>query len=211
MCCTWLAENAGCKKLPKILHLGTIVQLCWAVSLQLRHVSTIGKVLKSSISSTCRSQYGELRPTNGWDRFTTLGHSSKFQRVSCLGSVTAWHASSGHPPNLAALNRERHLYSAGRPSRSALAHILVNKVFDVICVTIRLSRGWPSIERRVLRLERFALVNWNDNGARSVILLLSVWLLPNVFVTFFSCCIYLSCVLKSEYIKLSEIVFDNVL
>jgi len=33
--------------------------------------------------------------------------------------------SSGHQPNFAALNRGRHLYSAGRPSRWALAHILV--------------------------------------------------------------------------------------
>ena len=31
------------KKSPKIRHLGTITQLCWAISLQLRHVSTIGK------------------------------------------------------------------------------------------------------------------------------------------------------------------------
>jgi len=29
-------------------------------------------------------------------------------------------------PNFAALNRGRHLYSAGRPSRWALAHILVS-------------------------------------------------------------------------------------
>jgi len=32
---------------------------------------------------------------------------------------------SGHRPNFAALNRGRHLYSAGRPSCWALAHILV--------------------------------------------------------------------------------------
>jgi len=31
----------------------------------------------------------------------------------------------GHQPNFAALNRGHHLYSAGRPSRWALAHILV--------------------------------------------------------------------------------------
>jgi len=31
--------------------------------------------------------------------------------------------SSGRQPNFAALNRGRHLYSAGRPSRWALAHI----------------------------------------------------------------------------------------
>jgi len=49
----------------------------------------------------------------------------KFQRLSRLGSVSAWHSSSGRQPNFAALNREHHLYSAGRPSRWALAHILV--------------------------------------------------------------------------------------
>jgi len=27
-CCTQLAENTGCKKLPKIRHLDTIAQLC---------------------------------------------------------------------------------------------------------------------------------------------------------------------------------------
>jgi len=42
------------------------------------------KVVKQHIlhiSSLC----GELRPTNGWDRFFSLGQPSKFQRVSCLG------------------------------------------------------------------------------------------------------------------------------
>jgi len=35
--------------------------------------------------------------------------------------------SSGRQPNSAALNRGRHLHSVGRPSRWALAHILVRK------------------------------------------------------------------------------------
>jgi len=43
-----------------------------------------------------------------------------------LGSVTAWHSGSGHQPNFAVLNRGRRLYLAGRPSRWALAHILVS-------------------------------------------------------------------------------------
>ena len=37
------------------------------------------------------SQYGELRPTSGWDRLTSLGYPCKFQLVSRLGSVTVWH------------------------------------------------------------------------------------------------------------------------
>ena len=71
-------------------------------------------------------QYGELRPTNGWDLFGSLGHPCKFQRVWRLGSVTGQHSISGCQPNFASLNRGRYLYSAGWPSRWALAHILVS-------------------------------------------------------------------------------------
>ena len=52
-CCKRLAENTGRKKVAKSRHLGTIAQLCRAISSQLRHVSTIGKNLSSNnISST---------------------------------------------------------------------------------------------------------------------------------------------------------------
>ena len=44
---------------------------------------------------------------------------------SPIGSVTARHSSSGREPNFAALSIGHHLYSAGLPSRWALAHILV--------------------------------------------------------------------------------------
>jgi len=44
---------------------------------------------------------------------------------SPIDSVTARRSSSGREPNVAALRTGRHLYSAGRPSRWALAHILV--------------------------------------------------------------------------------------
>jgi len=36
-------------------------------------------------------QYDKLRPTSGWDRSDSLGQPCKFQRLSCLGSVTARH------------------------------------------------------------------------------------------------------------------------
>jgi len=53
-CCARLAENTGRKKAPESRHLGTIPQLCRAISSQLRHLSTIGKkLLSSNISSTC--------------------------------------------------------------------------------------------------------------------------------------------------------------
>jgi len=54
--------------------------------------------------------------------------------LSYISIVTARHSSSGREPNFAAWSTWRHLYSAGRPSRWALAHILV-----VIVVVISLE------------------------------------------------------------------------
>jgi len=59
-----------------------------------------------------------------------------FLNSTTTGSVIARHLSSGREPNFAALRTGRHLYSAGRPSRWALAHILV--VFHFIrCPNVR--------------------------------------------------------------------------
>jgi len=49
---------------------------------------------------------------------------------SYTGSITARQSSSGRQPNFAALNRGRNLYSAGWPSRWALAHILVSNTMQ---------------------------------------------------------------------------------
>jgi len=101
-----------------------------AMSLQLRHVLTIGKKLvKQQYLLQMSSQYGKLQPISGWDLLASLGHPSKFQRVSRLGGVTAWQSSSGRQPNVASLNRGRHLYLTGRPQRWASAHILVLNSF----------------------------------------------------------------------------------
>jgi len=55
-----LAANAGPKKVAKNRHLSTIAQLCPAISLQLRHVSTIGKKLvKQQYLPYMSPQYGE--------------------------------------------------------------------------------------------------------------------------------------------------------
>jgi len=87
-----IAENTGRKKVAKNRHLGTIAQLCRAISSQLRHISTIRKkVVKQQYVLHMSPQYGELRPTSGWDRLTCLGYPCKFQLVSRLGSVTARH------------------------------------------------------------------------------------------------------------------------
>jgi len=59
--CVRLAGNAEHKKSPKTHHLGTIAQLFPAISLQLRHISTIRKKLvKQQYLLHMSPQYGEL-------------------------------------------------------------------------------------------------------------------------------------------------------
>ena len=115
----WNAPHAArwkCRtqKLTKNRHLGTIPQLCRAISSQLRHISTIGKKLvKQQYLLHMSLQYGELRRTSGWDRFVSLGHPCKFQRVSHLGSVTAQHSSIGHQPNFRWTESGTHVRQGG--------------------------------------------------------------------------------------------------
>ena len=137
-CCARLAENAGPKKAPKIGHLGTVTQLCRAISSQRRHVATVRKkFLCSNISSTCLHDmvnFGALAAEIGPVVWGTLQISTGF----ASWQLAARHSSSGRQPNFAALNRERHLYSAGRPSRWALAHILV--IFFTYCYILGINK-----------------------------------------------------------------------
>ena len=58
MCCAQLAGNTGRKN----RHLGTIAQLCPAISSQLGHISTIGKkLINQQYLLQMSPQYGELR------------------------------------------------------------------------------------------------------------------------------------------------------
>ena len=82
--------------------------------------------LSSNISSSCPHNMANFGPLAAEIGFGSLRHPYEFQRVSRLDSVTASHSSSERQPDFASLNRGRHLCSAGRPLRWALAHILVN-------------------------------------------------------------------------------------
>jgi len=125
-CCTRLAGNAGCKKSPKIRHLATIAQLCRAISSQLRHVSTIGKknMLSSNTSSTYPRNMVNFGQLTAEIRPVVWGTPANFNGFRILAALLH-DTGSGCQPNFAALNRGRQLYSAGRPSRWTLAHILV--------------------------------------------------------------------------------------
>ena len=84
----------------------------------------IGKkhLLSSNTSSTCPCNMVNFGPLTA-EIVSLVWGTPATQGVSRLGSVTARHSSSGRQPNFAAMNRGRHLYSAGRPSRWALAHV----------------------------------------------------------------------------------------
>ena len=118
-CCTRLATNAGRKKVAKNRLLGTIAQLC---RVYLRNEGTYRQsdksLLSSNISSTCPHNIVNFGPLAAEIGSLVWGTPANF-------SVTARHSSSGRQRNFAALNRGHHQYSAGWPSRLALAHILV--------------------------------------------------------------------------------------
>ena len=56
-------------------------------------------------------------------------------------------SSSGHQPNFAAFNRERHLCSAGRPSGWALAHILVHSNLVLVNTNLDVWKNYTDILR----------------------------------------------------------------
>ena len=81
-------------------------------------------LLSSNTSSTCPDNMVNFGPLYGWDPFGSLGTPTNFNGF-CVWQRYCTASSSGRQPNFAALNRGRHLCSAGQPSGWAFAHILV--------------------------------------------------------------------------------------
>jgi len=119
MCCTPIAGNIGRKKSPFWHHRTNFSGYIFATA----RIDNRKNLLNSNISPIYVSTIWRTSAYSGWDLLASLGHPCKFWRVSRLGSVNARQSSSGRQPNFAGLNRGRHLYSAKRPSRRALAHI----------------------------------------------------------------------------------------
>ena len=123
MCCTRLAENIGRKKSPSAHHRTILSGYIFATKARIENRKK--NLLISNISSRCSHNMVNFCQLAAEIGPGVSGTPANISTVSRLGSVTARHSSSGRQPNFAALNRRRHLYSAGRPSRWALAHILV--------------------------------------------------------------------------------------
>jgi len=126
MCCKWLAENTGRKKSP-FRHHRTTLSGCTCIFATKACIDNRKKNLLNSntCSSTCPHNKVNFGPLTAeiccrvWGAQQISTGFASWQRY-----CTALY-SSGRQPNFAALNRGRHLYSAGRPPRWALAHILV--------------------------------------------------------------------------------------
>jgi len=126
MCCMRLPGNAGRKNNVKNRHLGTIAQL---VGLCLRNESVYRQSEKnllssSTISSTCSCNlvnFGPLTAEIGLGVWGTPANFNGFRVLAALlhGTLVV------RVSQTAALNRGRHLYSAGRPSRWAFTYILL--------------------------------------------------------------------------------------
>jgi len=104
------------------VRLRTIAQVCRVISSQLRHAWTIGKKLvKQQCLPHMPSQYGD-RPLAAEICWRVWGTHANFNGLRVLAALMHGTLVIG-VSETAALNRGRHLYSTGRPSRWALAHI----------------------------------------------------------------------------------------
>ena len=119
MCGMRLAENAGPKKVAKNRHLGTIAQICRTISSQPRHISTIGKnLLGNNISSTCPDNMVNFGPLAAKIVSLVWGTPTNFNGFRVLAALLHGTPVVGVSQTL-------------RPSRWALAHILVFLFFCV--------------------------------------------------------------------------------
>ena len=88
---TRLAENKyRTQNSPKNRHLGTIPQLCWAMSSQLRHVLTIGKkqnLLSSNTSCTCPDNMLNFGPLTAEIGSVIWGTPSNVHRFRILAAL----------------------------------------------------------------------------------------------------------------------------
>ena len=86
-----LLANTGRKKVAKNRHLGTIAQFRRALSSQLRHVSTFGKnLLSSNTSSTCLYNMVNFGPLVAEILLLVWGTPANFNGFRVL-AVTARH------------------------------------------------------------------------------------------------------------------------
>ena len=127
MRCKRLAANTGRKKSPSRHHHTTLSGHIFATKACIDNRKK--NLLSSNTSSTCPDNMVNFGPLTAEICWRVWGTPVNFNGF-CLLQRYCTASSSVRQTNFAALNRGRHLYSAGRPSRWALAHILVLFIFQ---------------------------------------------------------------------------------
>jgi len=131
-----LAENTGRKKSPFWHHRTILLGCTFAAE---ACIDNRKKLLNTDTSPTCHHNmvnFGLLMAEICW---RVCGTPANFNGFRVVAALLHGKSSSGRQPNFTALNRGRHLHSAGRPSRWALAHILV---------LVWLTRVWSVVPHR---------------------------------------------------------------
>jgi len=130
--CMRLAENTGPKNSPSGHHRTTLSGYIFATNARIDNPK---KLVRQQYLLHMSSQYGELRPTNGWDRLPVWGTQAHFNGFHVLAALLHCTVVMGVSHTLQHWTRGCYLYSAGRPSRWALAHIssLCYSLFVYVC------------------------------------------------------------------------------
>jgi len=148
------------KNLPSVHHRTTLSGCIFTTKARINNRKK--NLLKSNISSTCpynMVNFGPLAAEIGLLVWGTPANFNGFRVLAALQHSTP-PSSGGCQPKFAALNRGRHLYSAGWPSRWALAHILVY-LWNVYQNTVVV---WPTMMCCIDWLQgsrvMFAIIGW---------------------------------------------------
>jgi len=100
------------------------------------------KLVKQQYLIHMSPQYGEIPPTNGWDRLASLRSPILAALAYCTTlqqRVSAKLCGVVQGMELQNFRRGRHLYSAGRPSRWASVHILVHHDITRSLLTVKVT------------------------------------------------------------------------
>jgi len=110
------------KKSPYGHHLSTLSGYIFAIKAR---IDNRRKLIKQQYLLHIFPQYGELGPLVAEIGLVVWGTPANFNGFRILAALLYGTSVLGVSQTLRALNRGRYLYLAGRPSRWALAHILV--------------------------------------------------------------------------------------
>ena len=131
MCCTRLAANTGRKKVAK--NRTTLTGYIFATRVRIDNPKK--NLLSSNISSRCPHNMVNFGLIAAEIVSLVWGTPANFNGFGVLAALLHGTLVAG-VSQTAAFNRGRHLYSAGRPSGWALAHISSFLYFVMCCVVV---------------------------------------------------------------------------